>query len=59
MSEEVPRRHWLSETVSTSTDTIMHLPSDPKVEIGLREQGTVNLAFGVSVILLHENKAAD
>ncbi|XP_062318853.1 solute carrier family 23 member 2 [Osmerus eperlanus] len=33
----------------------MHLPSDPKVEIGLREQGTVNLAFGAS----DSNRGAD
>lgn len=30
----------------------MHLAEEGKVELGLMEQGTVNPAFGVSVILI-------
>lgn len=34
--------------------TRMHLAEEEKVELGLMEQGTVNPAFGVSVILIFQ-----
>lgn len=35
--------------------TSMHFTQDPKVEIGLSDQGTVNPAFGVSAASLSQN----